>query len=103
MAPKKKAIATERKMASITVKALSVFSRSPNWSAPLELAILINEIATVPPNNSNTSETVYDDDDARDNLANYMDEVKEESDALGTEPDENDLDRGKNAWLSPIL
>ena len=38
-----------------------------------------------------------DDDDARDNLANYMDEVKEESDALGTEPDENDLDRGKNA------
>ena len=37
-----------------------------------------------------------DDDDARDNLANYMDEVKE-SDALGTEPDENDLDRGKNA------
>ena len=47
----------KRKMASITVKALSVFSRSPNWSAPLELAILINEIATVPPNNSNTSET----------------------------------------------
>ena len=38
-----------------------------------------------------------DDDDARDNLANYMDEVKEESDALCTEPDENDLDRGKNA------
>ena len=38
-----------------------------------------------------------DDDDARDNLANYMDEVKEESDVLGTEPDENDLDRGKNA------
>ena len=36
-----------------------------------------------------------DDDDARDNLANYMDEVKEESDVLGTEPDENDLDRGK--------
>ncbi len=60
MAPKKKAIATERKMASITVKALSVFSRSPNWSAPLELAILINEIATVPPNNSNTSETVVE-------------------------------------------
>lgn len=26
-----------------------------------------------------------DDDDARDNLANYMDEVKEESDVLGTE------------------
>ena len=26
-----------------------------------------------------------DDDDARDNLANYMDEVKEESDALGTD------------------
>ena len=37
------------------------------------------------------------DDDAWDNLANYMDEMKEESDALGTEPDENDLDRGKNA------
>ena len=37
------------------------------------------------------------DDDARDNLANYMDEMKEESDALGTELDENDLDRGKNA------
>ena len=37
------------------------------------------------------------DDDARDNLANYMDEMKEESDALGTEPDENDLGRGKNA------
>ena len=33
------------------------------------------------------------DDDAWDNLANYMDEMKEESDALGTEPDENDLDR----------
>ena len=26
-----------------------------------------------------------DDDDARDKLANYRDEVKEESDALGTE------------------
>ena len=44
-----------------------------------------------------------DDDDARDNLANYMDEVKEESDVLGTEPDENDLDRGKLSVLSPIL
>ena len=38
-----------------------------------------------------------DDDDARNNLANYMDEVKEESGVLGTKPDENDLDRGKNA------
>ena len=38
-----------------------------------------------------------DDDDARNNLANYMDEVKEESGVLGTNPDENDLDRGKNA------
>ena len=38
-----------------------------------------------------------DDDDARDNLANYMDEVKEESDVLGTEPDETDLARGKNS------
>ena len=43
------------------------------------------------------------DDDAWDNLANYMDEMKEESDALGTEPDENDLDRGKLSVLSPIL
>lgn len=33
-----------------------------------------------------------DDDDARDNLANYMDEVKEESEALGTEP-EDDLEK----------
>ena len=32
-----------------------------------------------------------DDEDARDNLANYMDEVKEESEALGTEP-EDDLE-----------
>lgn len=38
-----------------------------------------------------------DDDDARDNLANYMDEVKEESGVLDMKPDENDLDRGKNA------
>ena len=30
-----------------------------------------------------------DDDDARDNLANYMDEVKEESEALGTEPEDD--------------
>ena len=34
-----------------------------------------------------------DDDDARDNLANYMDEIKEESDALGSEPDENNLSK----------
>ena len=38
-----------------------------------------------------------DDDDARDNFANHIDEVKKESDVLGTEPDENDLVRGKNA------
>ena len=30
-----------------------------------------------------------DDDDARDNLANYMDEIKEESEALGREANEN--------------
>ncbi len=35
-----------------------------------------------------------DDDDARDNLANYMDEIKEESEALGTEP-EDDLEKKK--------
>ena len=29
------------------------------------------------------------DDDARDNLANYMDEIKEESEALGREANEN--------------
>ena len=58
--PKKKAIATERKMARITVKALSVFSKSPNCKAPLELAILTSDRATVPPSNSNTSETVVD-------------------------------------------
>lgn len=33
-----------------------------------------------------------DDEDARDNLANYMDEVKEESEAFGTEP-EDDLEK----------
>ncbi len=37
-----------------------------------------------------------DDDDARDNLADYMDELKEESEALGARPGENKLDRGKN-------
>ncbi|MEY8593735.1 hypothetical protein AALK14_20050 [Butyricimonas hominis] len=35
-----------------------------------------------------------DDDDARDNLANYMDEIKEESEALGTEL-EDDLEKKK--------
>lgn len=32
-----------------------------------------------------------DDDDARDNLADYMDELKEESEALGARPGENKL------------
>ena len=31
-----------------------------------------------------------DDDDARDNLADYMDELKEESEALGAKPGEDD-------------
>lgn len=35
-----------------------------------------------------------DDEDARDNLADYMDEIKQESEALGTEP-EDDLDKKK--------
>ena len=38
-----------------------------------------------------------DDAAARNNLANHMDEVEEESGVLGTNPDENELDRGKNA------
>lgn len=35
-----------------------------------------------------------DDEDARDNLSDYMDEIKQESEALGTEP-EDDLDKKK--------
>lgn len=31
-----------------------------------------------------------DDDDARDNLADYMDELKEESEVLGAKPGEDD-------------
>ena len=58
--PKKKAIATDRNIAKITVNALSVFSRSPNCKAPSEWAILIRASATVPPKSSNTRETVVE-------------------------------------------
>jgi len=58
--PKKKAIATETKIARITVRALSVLSKSPNCKAPSVLMILISANATVPPNNSKTSETVVE-------------------------------------------
>ena len=57
--PKKKAIATETKIARITDKALSVFSNCPNskeWSP----AIFMIDNANVPPKSSNTKETVVD-------------------------------------------
>lgn len=38
-----------------------------------------------------------DDEDARDNLANYMDEIKEESEALGSHPEMNDLSDDKKS------
>ena len=58
--PKKKAIATERNIASMTVNALSVLSSSPSCNAPPEPAILTMAMATVPPRSSNTKETVVE-------------------------------------------
>ena len=61
MVPKIKATATERKMARMTDKALSVFSKSAKVSIPvLSDRILISERMNVPPNNSNTIDTVVD-------------------------------------------
>ena len=57
--PKKKAIATETKMAMMTDKALSVLIRSPNPSVSL-LCTLISARAKVPPKSSNTIETVVE-------------------------------------------
>ena len=57
--PKKKAIATERKIARMTVSALSVFIKSPSDCVG-SLAIFTKEYATVPPSNSKTMDTVVD-------------------------------------------
>ena len=57
--PKTKAMATERKMPSITDSAFSVFSRSlkPRSRPP---AILMSATTKVAPSSSNTSETVVE-------------------------------------------
>ena len=57
--PKKNAIATETKIAMMTVNALLVFIRSPiaRSGSP---EVFINAIATVPPSSSNTMDTVVE-------------------------------------------
>lgn len=57
--PKKKAMATDTKMAMITESALSVLIRSPN-ARVASLFTLIRERAKVPPSSSKTSETVVE-------------------------------------------
>ena len=57
--PKKKAMATERKIPMITDRALSVLIRSPKPIASL-LCALISARAKVPPSNSNTMDTVVE-------------------------------------------
>ena len=57
--PKKKAMATDTKMAMMTERALSVLIRSP-MARVASLFTLIRERAKVPPSNSNTSETVVE-------------------------------------------
>ena len=52
-------MATETKMAMITESALSVLIRSPNPNVSL-WCTLISAKANVPPNNSNTIETVVE-------------------------------------------
>ena len=59
--PKKKATATERKIPKMTDNAFSVFSRSANPSIPVSSpAILIRARTKVPPNSSNTMDTVVE-------------------------------------------
>ena len=57
--PKKKAMATETNMAIMTESALSVLMRFPNPRSSL-LCTLMRAKANVPPNNSNTIETVVE-------------------------------------------
>ena len=57
--PKKNAMATERKMPSITDKAFSVFSKSCN-PRPMPPAILTRATAKAAPRSSNTIDTVVD-------------------------------------------
>ena len=57
--PKKKAIATDTKIAMMTDSALSVLMRSPN-SSELSPYTLIKARANVPPSNSNTIDTVVE-------------------------------------------
>ena len=61
MIPKKKAMATDKKMLRITVNALSELSRSPSDKAPVESPmILMMERTNAPPKSSNTIETVVE-------------------------------------------
>ena len=59
-APNVKATATERNIAKITVNAFSVFNNSAKVSPSGPIAIFINANAKVPPNSSNTIDTVVD-------------------------------------------
>ena len=58
--PKKKAMATDTKMATITCRALSVLMRSPICKAPALFIVFTIAKANVPPNNANIIDTVVD-------------------------------------------
>ena len=57
--PVMKATATDRKMAAITLRALSVFRSSPR-PGPSSRTIFTSDRASAPPSISNTKETVVD-------------------------------------------
>ena len=58
--PKKKAMATERNMPSMTESAFSVLRRSLNPRSGVSVAILISDTTNVAPSSSNTIDTVVD-------------------------------------------